>query len=234
MEGDSDRRTLVSAYWVQRDEKAGPLISLNARWRYWNHPGGFHLRIAARSNPSVPWWISHQKQHNTCKVYLYNRLKFITIMFNKIFPIYVKIKKLKSFDIFIHQWLGVPYVCHHLPRDEMKWKLLHIFEYNSKNIWSIFIKFSGHMGIVISYNQTYIVTMDIHKGGFYGNIFVTLHQTFLHFWSQLKEYLINLHQIFRINGYGHLLQSNIYCYYGYPQRWFLWQHICHTSSNIKW
>ena len=111
-------------------------------------------------------------------------------------------------------------------------KYSHMLQSSSKTIQSIFMKFSGHMSIVISYNQTYIVTMDIHQCGFYGNISVTIHQTFLHFWSPLKEYLINLHEIFSRYGHCHLLQLNIHCYYGDPSMWFLWQHICHTSLNF--
>ena len=113
-----------------------------------------------------------------------------------------------------------------------KWIFLYIFECNSKNIWSIFIKFSGCMDMVISYNQMYIVTMEIHQCGFYGNIYVTLHQIFLHFWSPLKEYLINLHEFFSTYGHCHLLQLSIHCYYGDPSMWFLWQHICHASLNF--
>ena len=98
-------------------------------------------------------------------------------------------------------------------------KISYIFDHNSKNIWSIFIKFSRYMGIVISYNQTYIVTMDIHQCCFYGNILVTFHQTFLHLWSLHEEYLINLHEIFRVNRCCPILYSEVYFYYGYQLMW---------------
>ena len=58
----------------------------------------------------------------------------------------------------------------------------YIFNHHSRNIGSIFMKISGHMGMVISYNHIYFVTMDIHQCGFHDNILITFHQTFLHSW----------------------------------------------------
>ena len=104
------------------------------------------------------------------------------------------------------------------------YQTFYIFDHHSKNIWSIFMKFSEHMGLVFFYNQTYIVAIDIQQCGFHDNIFIIFHQTFLHFWSLFEEYLINLNEIFRTHGYGHLLQSDIYCCYGYLLMLFPWQH----------
>ena len=42
---------------------------------------GIHLCITARSNPSVPWWISHGKQYNTFKSYDHNWLTIIPCMY---------------------------------------------------------------------------------------------------------------------------------------------------------
>ena len=40
-------------------------------------------------------------------------------------------------------------------------KFYHIFQYNSKTIQSIFMKFSGIIDIVLSCTEKYIVTMEI-------------------------------------------------------------------------
>ena len=49
------------------------------------------------------------------------------------------------------------------------------------------MKFSDEVGMVLSYTYKYIVTMDINKCGFYGNIFAILCQIFYIFLCNMKN-----------------------------------------------
>ena len=93
---------------------------------------------------------------------------------------------------------------------EKKLIFFHIFECNLKNISSIFMKFSGYMETVISYHQICIVAMDIHQCGFYGNIFVTIHQTFYIF----DHHSRNIRSIFmKISGHMGMVISYNHIYF---------------------
>ena len=47
-----------------------------------------------------------------------------------------------------------------------------------------------------------------------------------------KDYLMNLHEIFRRHRYGPLPHLQVQCYHGYQSMLFLCQHICNTLSNL--
>ena len=72
----------------------------------------------------------------------------------------------------------------------------------------------------LSHTYKCTVTMDINLYGFYGNISAILSQILLHIATELKNYSINLHEIFRVNRYCPVLHSEVHCYYGYQSMLF--------------
>ena len=125
-----------------------------------------------------------------------------------------------SFEIFIHwvkrhlQW------CAPLSSTASSVKPPYLFHYHTKTIWWIFMKFSGDIDIDLCHTYKYNVTMDINQCCFYGNINAIFCQIFSHITILLKNYSVNLYEIFRENRYCPLLQLQLYCYYGYQPMWF--------------
>ena len=67
------------------------------------------------------------------------------------------------------------------------------------------MKLSGDIDINPCHTYKYIITMDINQCCFYGNIIAMPCQIILHIATELKNYSINLHEIFRENRYCPLL-----------------------------
>ena len=67
------------------------------------------------------------------------------------------------------------------------------------------MKFSGDMDINPCHTYKYIITMDINQCCFYGNIIAMPCQIVLYIAAELKNYSINLHEIFRENRHCPLL-----------------------------
>ena len=63
----------------------------------------------------------------------------------------------------------------------------------------------------LCHTYKYNVAMDINQCCFYGNIIVIPFQIVLHIATELKNYSINLHEIFRENRHCPLLHLQLYC-----------------------
>ena len=60
----------------------------------------------------------------------------------------------------------------------------------------------------------------------------SLCQTILLILLSHKDYLTNLHEIFRRHRYGPLPYLQVHHYHGYQSVLFLWQHNCNTLWNL--